>query len=57
MRSRFANVDYEPQHFDRNERYETELKRAGEHTSYAHEDLAFDEGQSKGTTAEQGTEE
>lgn len=56
MRSRFANVDYEPQHFDRNERYETELKRAGDHTSYAQEDLAFDEGQSKGTI-EQGTEE
>ena len=56
MRSRFANVDYEPQPLDRGERYEAELKRAGEHTNYAQEDLAFDEGQAKGTT-EVGTEE
>lgn len=56
MRSRFANVDYEPQALDRNERYQSELKRAGEHTTYAHEDLAFDEGQSKGTTEQEADE-
>lgn len=52
MRSRFANVDYEPQTFDRGDRYEAELKRVGEVINYAHEDLAFDEGQGKGTTEE-----
>lgn len=56
MRSRFANPDYEPQPLDRSEQYETGLKRVGEHTNYAQEDLAFDEGQAKGTT-EAGTEE
>jgi hypothetical protein len=56
MRSRFANVDYEPQPLDRSEQYETGLKRVGEHTNYAQEDLAFDEGQSKGTTEQEADE-
>jgi hypothetical protein len=48
MRSRFANPDYEPNPLDMSEQYETGLKRVGEHTAYAQEDLAFDEGQAKG---------
>lgn len=55
MRSRFANPDYEPNPLDRSEQYELGLKRAGEQQTYAHEDLAFDEGQSK--SAEQGEDE
>lgn len=56
MRSRFANVDYEPQPLDRNERYQSELKRSGEQATYAQEDLAFDEGQGNGTTEQESEE-